>query len=96
MKLSKGHIRERTHKNGETVWVVSFGYKGKQCYRTFYEEMEARECQTELRDAAERGDPSVAARLAAEYEQKELERKKGIAERKEREKERKQQNSAHR
>ena len=92
MKLSKGHIRERTHKNGETVWVVSFGYKGKQCYRTFYEEMEARECQTELRDAAERGDPSVAARLAAEYEQKELERKKGIAERKEREKERKQQN----
>lgn len=92
MKLSKGHIRERTHTNGETVWVVSFGYKGKQCYRTFYEEMEARECQTELRDAAERGDPSVAARLAAEYEQKELERKKGIAERKEREKERKQQN----
>lgn len=92
MKLSKGHIRERTHKNGETVWGVSFGYKGKQCYRTFYEEMEARECQTELRDAAERGDPSVAARLAAEYEQKELERKKGIAERKEREKERKQQN----
>lgn len=92
MKLSKGHIRERTHKNGETVWVVSFGYKGKQCYRTFYEEMEARECQTELRDAAERGDPSVAARLAAEYEQKEFERKKGIAERKEREKERKQQN----
>lgn len=92
MKLSKGHIRERTHKNGETVWVVSFGYKGKQCYRTFYEEMEARECQTELRDAAERGDPSVAARLAAEYEQKELERKKGIAERKEREKERKQPN----
>ena len=92
MKLSKGHIRERTHKNGETVWVVSFGYKGKQCYRTFYEEMEARECQTELRDAAERGVPSVAARLAAEYEQKELERKKGVAERKKREEERKQQN----
>lgn len=92
MKLSKGHIRERTHKNGETVWVVSFGYKGKQCYRTFYEEMEARECQTELRDAAERGDPSVAARLAAEYEQKELERKKGIAERKEQEKKGKQPN----
>lgn len=92
MKLSKGHIRERTHKNGETVWVVSFGYKGKQCYRTFYEEMEARECQTELRDAAERGDPSVAARLAAEYEQKELERKKGIAERKEREKKKEKPN----
>lgn len=92
MKLSKGHIRERTHKNGETVWVVSFGYKGKQCYRTFYEEMEARECQTELRDAAERGDPSVAARLAAEYEQKEFERKKGIAERKEREKKKEKPN----
>lgn len=92
MKLSKGHIRERTHKNGETVWVVSFGYKGKQCYRTFYEEMEARECQAELREAAEQRDPSVAARLAAEYEQKELERKKGITERKEREKKKEKPN----
>lgn len=92
MKLSKGHIRERTHKNGETVWVVSFGYKGKQCYRTFYEEMEARECQTELREAAERRDPSAVARLAAEYEQKEFERKKGITERKEREKKKEKPN----
>lgn len=92
MKISKGHIRERTHKNGETVWVVSFGYKGNQCYRTFYEEMEARECQTELKDAAERGDPSVAARLAAECEREKAERQKQTAERKEREKKGKQPN----
>lgn len=92
MKLSKGHIRERTHKNGETVWDVYFCYKGKQCYRTFYDELEARECQTELREAAERRDPSAVARLAAEYEQKEFERKKGITERKEREKKKEKPN----
>lgn len=92
MKPSKGYIRERTSKNGETVWDVSFSYKGKQCYRTFYEEMEARECQAELREAAERGNPSVAARLATECEREKAERQKQVAERKEREKERKQQN----
>ena len=43
MNLSKGHIRERTLKNGETVWTLYFSYKGKQFYRTFYEEMEVTE-----------------------------------------------------
>ena len=61
MKPSKGYIRERTSKNGETVWDIYFSYKGKQFYRTFYEEMEVTECLAELKDASERRDPSVAA-----------------------------------
>lgn len=76
MNLSKGHIRERTLKNGETVWVLYFSYKGKQFYRTFYEEMEVTECLAELREAAERGDPSVTERLAAECEREKAERQK--------------------
>ena len=92
MNLSKGHIRVRTLKNGETAWTLYFSYKGKQFYRTFYEEMEVTECLAELREAAERRDPSVAARLAAECEREKAERQKQTAERKEREKERKQQN----
>lgn len=92
MKPSKGYIRERTSKNGETVWDVSFSYKGKQFYRTFYEEMEAHECRTELKEAAERGDPSVAERLAAECEREKAERQKQAAERKEREEKEKQPN----
>ncbi len=92
MNLSKGHIRERTLKNGETVWVLYFSYKGKQSYRTFYEEMEVTECLAELREAAERRDPSVAARLAAECERDKAERQKQVAERKEREKKEKQPN----
>lgn len=92
MNLSKGHIRERTLKNGETVWALYFSYKSKQSYRTFYEEMEVTECLAELREAAERRDPSVAARLAAECEREKAERQKQVAERKEREKKEKQQN----
>lgn len=92
MKLSKGYIRERTLKNGETVWQITFSYKGKQVYQTFYEEMEATECLAELREAAERGHPSVVARLAAEYEKEKLERKKGMSERKKREEKEKQPN----
>ena len=92
MKPSKGYIRERTPKNGKTVWDVSFSYKGKQFYRTFYEEMEATECLAELREAAERGDPSVAERLAAECEREKAERQKQAAERKEREEKEKQPN----
>lgn len=92
MKPSKGYIRERTSKNGETVWDVSFSYKGKQFYRTFYEEMEAHECRTELKEAAERGDSSVAERLAAECEREKAERQKQAAERKEREEKEKQPN----
>ena len=92
MNLSKGHIRERILKNGETAWTLYFSYKGKQFYRTFYEEMEVTECLAELREAAERRDPSVAARLAAECEREKAERQKQTAERKEREKERKQPN----
>ena len=92
MKLSKGYIRERTLKNGETVWDIYFSYKGKQSYRTFYEEMEATECLAELREAAERGNPSVAARLAAECEREKAERQKQVAERKEREEKGKQPN----
>ena len=92
MKPSKGYIRERTPKNGKTVWDVYFSYKGKQFYRTFYEEMEAHECRTELKEAAERGDPSVAERLAAECEREKAERQKQAAERKEREEKEKQPN----
>lgn len=92
MKLSKGYIRERTQKNGKTVWDVYFCYKGKQSYRTFYEEMEATECLAELREAAERRDPSVAARLAAECEREKAERQKQVAERKEREKKKEKPN----
>lgn len=92
MNLSKGHIRERILKNGETAWTLYFSYKGKQFYRTFYEEMEVTECLAELREAAERRDPSVAARLAAECEREKAERQKQVAERKEREKKEKQPN----
>lgn len=92
MNLSKGHIRERTLKNGETAWTFYFSYKGKQFYRTFYEEMEVTECLAELREAAERRDPSVAARLAAECEREKAERQKQTAERKEREEKEKQPN----
>lgn len=92
MKLSKGYIRERTSKNGETVWDIYFSYKSKQFYRTFYEEMEVTECLAELKEAAERGDPSVAERLAAECEREKAERQKQVAERKEREKKEKQPN----
>ena len=92
MKPSKGYIRERTLKNGETVWDISFCYKGKQSHRTFYEEMEAVECHAELKDAAERGDPSVAARLAVEFEREKAERQKQATERKEREEKEKQPN----
>lgn len=92
MKLSKGYIRERTSKNGETVWDIYFSYKSKQFYRTFYEEMEVAECLAELREAAERGDPSVAERLAAECEREKAERQKQAAERKERAETEKQPN----
>ena len=92
MKPSKGYIRELTNKNGETMWDISFSYKGKQFYRAFYEEMEAAECHAELKEAAERGDPSVAARLAAECEREKAERQKQAAERKEREEKEKQPN----
>lgn len=76
MKPSKGYISARTPKNGKTVWYVYFCYKGKQSYRTFCEEMEATECIAELKEAAERDDPSVAARLAAECEREKAERQK--------------------
>lgn len=92
MNLSKGHIRERILKNGETVWTLYFSYKGKQSYRTFYEEMEVTECLAELREAAERRDPSVAARLAAKCEREKAERQKQVVERKEREEKEKQPN----
>lgn len=92
MKPSKGYIRERTNKNGETMWDISFSYKGKQFYRAFYEEMEAAECHAELKEAAERGDPSVAARLAAECEREKAERQKQATARKEREEKEKQPN----
>lgn len=92
MNLSKGHIRVRTLKNGETVRTLYFNYKGKQFYLTFYEEMEATECLAELREAAERRDPSVAARLAAECEREKAERQKQATARKEREEKEKQPN----
>lgn len=92
MKPSKGYIRERTSKNGETVWDIYFSYKGKQFYRTFYEEMEVTECLAELKDASERRDPSVAARLAAECEREKAERQKQATARKEREEKEKQPN----
>lgn len=54
--------------------------------------MEAHECRTELKEAAERGDSSVAERLAAECEREKAERQKQAAERKEREEKEKQPN----
>lgn len=92
MKLSKGYIRERTLKNGETVWHISFYYKGKQSHLTFYEELEASECIAELKEAAERGDPSVAARLAAKCEREKAERQKQATACKELEEKEKQPN----
>lgn len=92
MKPSKGYIRERTSKNGETVWDIYFSYKGKQFYRTFSEEMEVTECLAELKGASERRDPSVAARLAAECEREKAERQKQATARKEREEKEKQPN----
>ena len=92
MKISKGYVRERTLKNGEMAWDIYISYKGKLSHRTFYDELEATECLAELKDAAERGDPSVAARLVAEREREKADKQKQTAERKEREKKKEKPN----
>lgn len=92
MRLPVGSVRQYKFKNGETAWDVVFTYESEQIRERFETEEEAAECIAKLAEAAERGDPSVAARLAAMFKQKQLKKKRKTAERKEREKERKQQN----
>ena len=92
MRLPVGSVRQYKFKNGETAWDVVFTYESEQIRERFETEEEAAECIAKLAEAAERGDPSVAARLAAMFKQKQLKKKRKAAERKEREKGRKQQN----
>lgn len=92
MRLPVGSVKQYNFKNGETAWDVVFTYESEQIRERFETEEEAAECIAKLAEAAERGDPSVAARLAAMFKQKQLKKKRKAAERKEREKKGKQPN----
>ena len=92
MKLPVGSVRQYKFKNGETAWDVVFTYESEQIRERFETEEEAAECIAKLAEAAERGDPSVAARLAAMFKQKQLKKKRKAAERKEREKKKEKPN----
>lgn len=92
MRLPVGSVKQYNFKNGETAWDVVFTYESEQIRERFETEEEAAECIAKLAEAAERGDPSVAARLAAMFKQKQLKKKRKAAERKEREEKEKQPN----
>lgn len=92
MRLPVGSVKQYNFKNGETAWDVVFTYESEQIRERFETEEEAAECIAKLAEAAERGDPSVAARLAAMFKQKQLKKKRKAAERKEREKKKEKPN----
>ena len=92
MRLPVGSVRQYKFKNGETAWDVVFTYESEQIRERFETEEEAAECIAKLAEAAERGDPSVAARLAAMFKQKQLKKKRKAAERKVREKKKEKPN----